>query len=193
MSKRSFFEQCALASGLLTPATDRRGPRRPARAAPRDGAEPGDQQLAERLVETGVLNAWQAKQLLDGRTKFTLGPYRIVDSIGQGGMGQVFKAEHARAGPHRGHQGPPPRQVHPRGHRQFHPRNPGPGQARSSPAGSRPGRGPRRQRLLPGDRVRARHRPAEAGPPRRPLEHGGRRPHHLPSGRGPPARPRARD
>ena len=41
----------------------------------------------------GLLNAWQAKQLLDGRTKFTLGPYRIIDSIGQGGMGHVFKAE----------------------------------------------------------------------------------------------------
>jgi serine/threonine protein kinase len=41
----------------------------------------------------GLLNAWQAKQLLDGRNKFTLGAYRIIDSIGQGGMGHVFKAE----------------------------------------------------------------------------------------------------
>ena len=44
----------------------------------------------------GLLNAWQAKQLLDGRTKFNLGPYLIVDSIGQGGMGQVFKARHEK-------------------------------------------------------------------------------------------------
>ena len=46
----------------------------------------------------GLLNAWQAKQLLDGRTKFNLGPYLIVDSIGQGGMGQVFKAQHGKIG-----------------------------------------------------------------------------------------------
>src|SRR4029079_4180797 len=29
-----------------------------------------------------------------GRSKFSLGPYQVIDSIGQGGMGQVFKAEH---------------------------------------------------------------------------------------------------
>ena len=47
---------------------------------------------------SGLLNAWQAKQLLDGRTKFNLGPYLIIDSIGQGGMGQVFKAQHGTIG-----------------------------------------------------------------------------------------------
>ena len=57
-----------------------------------------DEQLAAKLVERGLLNRWQADQLLAGRTKFNLGPYQIVDDIGQGGMGQVFKAEHTLMG-----------------------------------------------------------------------------------------------
>lgn len=61
-------------------------------------APPGDELLAQKLVELGRLNVWQAKQLLDGRTKFTLGPYRIIDSLGVGGMGQVFKGEHGILG-----------------------------------------------------------------------------------------------
>ena len=67
-----------------------------ATAAPdraRRAGSPTDQELSEKIVELGLLNAWQAKQLLDGRTKFTLGSYRIIDSLGQGGMGHVFKAE----------------------------------------------------------------------------------------------------
>jgi serine/threonine protein kinase len=46
----------------------------------------------------GYLNRWQVEQLKEGRTKFTLGPYRIVNAIGQGGMGHVFKAEHKLLG-----------------------------------------------------------------------------------------------
>src|SRR5437762_9188597 len=44
-----------------------------------------DEALGQRLVEAGYLNRWQVEQLKEGRTKFTLGPYRIVNAIGQGG------------------------------------------------------------------------------------------------------------
>ncbi|TWT98061.1 Serine/threonine-protein kinase PrkC [Botrimarina colliarenosi] len=60
--------------------------------------EDHDRRLGERLVETGVLNAWQVDQLRRGRTKFTLGPYQITDSIARGGMGHVFKAKHELLG-----------------------------------------------------------------------------------------------
>jgi serine/threonine protein kinase len=94
------FEECAIASGLLT-----REQLEEARASVRwsqgdeadPGAPPSDKQLAERLVEMGVLNAWQAKQLRDGRTKFNLKQYWIIDSLGQGGMGQVFQARDSRS------------------------------------------------------------------------------------------------
>lgn len=61
-------------------------------------AELTDQELAGQMIELGRLNRWQVEQLLAGRTRFTLGPYRVIDSIGQGGMGQIFKAEHVLMG-----------------------------------------------------------------------------------------------
>lgn len=53
-----------------------------------------DDAIGRRLVELEYLNPWQVEQLKLGRSKFSLGPYRVVDSIGRGGMGHVFKVEH---------------------------------------------------------------------------------------------------
>ncbi len=87
------FEKCALFNGLLT--TQQLDEARLALRKGESGPAPAptDREISEKVVEMGFLNAWQAKQLLDGRTKFTLGAYRIIDSLGQGGMGHVFKAE----------------------------------------------------------------------------------------------------
>ena len=49
-----------------------------------------DTMLADELIRQGFLNRWQAEQLLEERTKFSLGQYRILDAIGQGGYGYVF-------------------------------------------------------------------------------------------------------
>lgn len=49
-----------------------------------------DHRLVDELVRQGLLNHWQSVQLLEGRTKFTLGDYRIIDAIGRGGYGHVF-------------------------------------------------------------------------------------------------------
>ena len=53
-----------------------------------------DQTISVALVKSGVITEYQAQQLIGGRTKFMLGPYLVTDFIGQGGMGQVFKAVH---------------------------------------------------------------------------------------------------
>ncbi len=54
--------------------------------------------LAEKLVELGSLTRFQARELLAGRTVFRLGAYLVLEEIGRGGMGQVFKAEHELMG-----------------------------------------------------------------------------------------------
>lgn len=58
-----------------------------------DNAE-RDRLLGEILVEQQIVTPYQAEQLAAGRTKLDLGGYLITDWIGQGGMGQVFKAVH---------------------------------------------------------------------------------------------------
>lgn len=93
----SILEEAGLASGLLTQEqidcawhamVD------PLRSGIRSLNNLSDDVLSEQLIKLGYLNPWQAEQLRHGRTKFTLGPYRILDAIGHGGMGYVFKGEH---------------------------------------------------------------------------------------------------
>lgn len=55
--------------------------------------------VARALIEKGLLTRFQAERLLVGRTSgFLLGQYRVLDQIGRGGMGRVFKAEHRTMG-----------------------------------------------------------------------------------------------
>lgn len=93
------FSSTAVASGLVTAAdleaatTEVR--RRLTHAAT---TESEDDILATALVDQGTLTRFQADQLLAGKRKLTLGQYRILDAVGQGGMGQVFKAKHLLMG-----------------------------------------------------------------------------------------------
>ena len=55
--------------------------------------------VARGLVEQGLLTKFQAERLLAGKTDgFLMGQYRILDELGRGGMGRVFKAEHMTMG-----------------------------------------------------------------------------------------------
>ncbi len=62
-----------------------------ARDAVQNYAEPRG--LAKWLVKRGWLTDWQTQQLLTGHHRLILGKYKLLEIIGQGGMGAVLKAE----------------------------------------------------------------------------------------------------
>jgi serine/threonine protein kinase/WD40 repeat protein len=56
-------------------------------------ADATDQQLLDLFVKIGLLTKWQATQLAAGKQQgFFLEHYKLLDPLGAGGMGQVFRA-----------------------------------------------------------------------------------------------------
>ena len=94
----STFQHCAVASGLVTHDDIERATAALRAVAHDSSRAVGDEQLAVQLIAMGRLNSWQAAQLRAGRKTFTLGPYRIIDSLGKGTTGDVYMAEHSVMG-----------------------------------------------------------------------------------------------
>jgi serine/threonine protein kinase len=64
-----------------------------------EAQDPDPRALARQVFQRGWLTRYQLSQVAQGRGKeLRIGPYLILDRLGEGGMGQVFKAQHERMG-----------------------------------------------------------------------------------------------
>src|SRR4051794_22249028 len=55
--------------------------------------------LAKLLIQKGWLTVYQVNQLLQGNGReLSIGPYHVLDKLGQGGLSQVLKARHREHG-----------------------------------------------------------------------------------------------
>jgi serine/threonine-protein kinase len=85
---RTTFVQRLLASRLLEEETV---------AAARAAAGGDETALARYLVQQGLLTRFQVRQLHAGATGFRVDNYVVLDCVGRGGNGVVFKARHSLA------------------------------------------------------------------------------------------------
>lgn len=87
------YRKTLLASGLIEPAELRTFER----SLPTSKRPANPDELSQALVEAGKLTVFQAAELQAGRgLGLVLGNYVVLDRIGAGGMGQVFRAWHRR-------------------------------------------------------------------------------------------------
>ena len=87
----SQFVRSLTASGLMSAAEVRAF----IESLPPDKKPDDGESLAREMVRRGKLTKFQAQAIYQGKTRgLIMGDYVVLDRIGQGGMGQVYKAQH---------------------------------------------------------------------------------------------------